>query len=293
MHWPEKVLIREVGPRDGLQNEKTKVSTEDKIVLIKQLAGAGITAIEATSFVHPRAVPQLNDAEAVLSGLGDLGRGVTVSALVGNIRGLERALAVSHTCLREIVVVVSASEAHNRANLNCSIAHALRELKEIDRLAGGVLQVRGTVATAFGCSYQGDINSSDVFKVVEGMRTAGIRRIGLADTAGLGNPRQVYNLVREAAVRYPGTSWGLHLHDTRGWGLACAITGMLAGVSALESSIGGLGGCPFSPGAAGNLATGSLVRVLKSMGIHTGVDSRRLDHCVRFAEKCLGRYLLL
>lgn len=291
MYWPEKIIIREVGPRDGLQNEKAMLSTIMKIALIKQLAGAGIKAIEATSFVHPRAVPQLSDAEAVLTGLAGLDPGVTVSALVGNVKGLQRALAVRHTPLREIVVVASTSEAHNRANLNCSVAGTLRDIKEICRLAGGLLQVRGTVATAFGCPYQGVIGTGDVFRIIEGMLEAGIRQIGLADTAGLGNPRQVYELVQEVKRRYPQVCWGLHLHDARGWGLASAVTGVLAGVSVLESSLGGLGGCPFLPGAAGNLATAGLVEMLGSMGIETGVDLSRLNRCTRHLEQCLGRSL--
>ncbi len=291
MHWPDRILVREVGPRDGLQNEKKILPPEIKISMIRQLAAAGITAIEATSFVHPRAVPQLSDAEAVLEGIGGPGAGVSVSALVGNVRGVQRALAMLHTPLAEIVVVVSASEAHNRANVKRTVAESLAEVREICRLAAGQLKVRGAVATAFGCPYQGGIGAGEVARVVEGMLKEGIGEIVLADTAGMGNPRQVYDLLREIRERYPGVTWGLHLHDTRGRGLANAVAGLQAGVQVLESSVGGLGGCPFIPGAAGNIATGDLVSMLHDMGIETGIDLRRVLQCTQFMEETLGRRL--
>lgn len=285
MQWPNKVLVREVGPRDGLQNENTILTTEKKISLIKQLISAGITAIEATSFVHPRAVPQLSDAEAVLEGLGDPGSNVIISALVGNIKGMQRALKVRHTSLREIVVVVSASEAHNQANLNRSVPESLAELKEICLLAEGIFRVRGTVSTAFGCPYQGNIEVQEVVRVIEGMRQVGIQEIALADTAGMGNPRQIYNLLQEVLKYFPGTTWALHLHDNKGLGLANCVTGMLAGASVLESSIGGLGGCPFLPGATGNVDTAEVVYMLQQMGIFTGVD---LQSIMQSGESVLG-----
>jgi len=291
LHWPGKVLVREVGLRDGLQNEKTVLPTEKKIALIRELTGAGISAIEATSFVHPRAVPQLADAEAVLAGIGAPGPGVTISALVGNVKGMQRALEMLHTPLREIVVVVSASEAHNRANLNRSVAESLAELVEICRLAEGRLRVRGAVATAFGCPYQGAIGIYAVARVIEGMVAAGIREITLADTAGMGNPRQVYDLAGEVGERYSGVDWALHLHDTRGLGLANALAGVLAGVTILECSLGGLGGCPFIPGATGNVATGDLVHMLHKMGVETGMDLRRVLQCTASLERLLGRNL--
>lgn len=287
MRWPERVLVREVGPRDGLQNERTILPAETKIALIKRLIGAGVAAIEATSFVHPRAVPQLSDAEAVLEGIGDPGPGVTISALVGNVTGMRRAVAVAHTCLREIVVVISASEAHNRANVNRTVGESLRDLREIRRLAGERLKVRGAIATAFGCPHQGNISFAEVARVAEGMLAEGIDAITLADTAAAGNPRQVYDLVRRAVSLYPGVTWALHLHDNRGLGLVNAFAGMLAGVRVLESSVGGLGGCPFLPGATGNIPTEGLVEMLHGMGVATGIDLSLLLRCAGYIKELL------
>ncbi|WP_051273421.1 hydroxymethylglutaryl-CoA lyase [Desulfotruncus alcoholivorax] len=287
MRWPDKILIREVGPRDGLQNEKAILSTDKKIALINDLIEAGVVAIEATSFVHPGTVPQLGDAEKLLEGLTEPGPEVIISALVGNVRGMERALAMTHTHLREVVVVVSASEAHNRANLNRSIDESMEGLDKICRMAAGEINVRGAVATAFGCPYQGKIRFDEVNRVVDGMLNAGIREITLADTAGMGNPRQVYELVTELKGNHPGVTWSLHLHDTRRMGMANTVMGILAGISVLESSVGGLGGCPFIPGATGNIATGETIKLLHEMGIDTGIDLERINRCTRNIRTCL------
>lgn len=286
-----KVLIREVGPRDGLQNEKVTLPAEIKTELVRRLVGAGITAVEVTSFVSPRTVPQLADAEAVLEGLGDPGPGVVFSALVGNAAGVRRALGLMQPALREMVVVVSASEAHNRANLKRSVDESLRGLDEICRLAEGRFKIRGAVGTAFGCPTRGSIGPGEVFRVMDGMLAAGMHEITLADTAGMGEPDQVYELVRKTGERYPGVTLALHLHNTRGRGLVNARAGLEAGVTILESSVGGLGGCPFLPGAAGNVATGELVHMLRQMGVDTGVDPSRLRQCVMFLQKVLGRRL--
>lgn len=290
-HATPGTRIREVGPRDGLQNEKLVLPAEVKVELIRRLAGAGIKAIEATSFVSPRAVPQLGDAEAVLEGLGDTEPGLVLSALVGNAVGVRRALGVKQPALRDLVVVVSASEEHNLANLKRPVAESLHGLREICSLAAGRFRVRGAVATAFGCPTRGAITHGEVFRVVEGMLAVGMREITLADTAGMGEPRQVYDLVVETARRYPGITLALHLHDTRGRGLENARAGLEAGVAILESSIGGLGGCPFLPGAAGNVSTGEMVGLLHEMGVETGVDRERLRQCALFLQEVLGRAL--
>lgn len=287
MRWPDRVLVREVGPRDGLQNEARYLPVEVKIELIKTLAQAGVTAIEATSFVHPGAVPQLRDAEAVVGGLGSLSSTVSLSALVGNSRGVTRAAAAG---VREVVAVVSASDAHNRANLNTSTGESLRGLTEICGLAREKgIRVRGAVATAFGCPYQGFISKGEVAKVVEGMQSSGIGEITLADTAGMGNPRQVYELTASLTAEYSAVAWALHFHDTRGLGLANVVAGLQAGPITLESSVGGLGGCPFLPGASGNIATEDLVYLLNSMGIHTGIDPAGLIKCSKLLEEHIGR----
>lgn len=283
LQWPAKVTIREVGPRDGLQSLSACIPTAAKIKLIRGLAAAGVTVIEATSFVSLRAVPQLADAGEVLKALADLPANVALSALVGNAQGMARAAGSG---VMEVVAVVSASEAHNMANLNRTVERSLAELEKICSLARGRgIRVRGAVATAFGCPRQGMITSPQVGRVVNAMVEAGTEEITLADTAGMANPRQVYDLVKEMADCHPSVTWALHFHDTKKLGLANAIAGLQAGVNILESSFGGLGGCPFIPGAAGNIATEDLVSMLHSMGIHTGISlegvaacSRMLDH---------------
>lgn len=289
MQWPGAIKIREVGPRDGLQNETTFVPTAIKIELIKSLVQAGVNNIEATSFVHPRAVPQLSDAELVLAGLGATVNNVVISALVANMKGLQRALAAG---IQEVMVVISASESHNKANVQMPVQKSLQVVKEMGlAVSGSSTKVRGAVATAFGCPVQGSISCRQVGVVVEGMLTAGIKAITLADTAGMGHPRQVYNLVRELSHRYPEADWALHFHDNQGLALANIIAGIQAGVTTLESSVGGLGGCPFIPDAPGNVATEDVVFMLNQMGIETAIDLKGILHCKHMLEKALGRTL--
>lgn len=287
MQWPDKILIREVGPRDGLQNEAKYVPVEAKIKLIKTLAQAGVTAIEATSFVHPQAVPQLRDAESVIQGIGRFPATVSLSALVGNVRGIQRAAGSG---VKEVMVVISASDAHNRANLKRSTADSLKRLRKICTLASEAgIRVRGAVATAFGCPYQGVISKDEIKVVAEGMLNEGVREITLADTAGMGNPRQVFELSGSFSYAYPDIDWALHFHDNNGLGLANIVAGIQAGVVILESSVGGLGGCPFIPGAAGNVPTEDLVYMLDSIGIKTGIDLKELLKCTQFIERVFER----
>ncbi|MCL6558934.1 MAG: hydroxymethylglutaryl-CoA lyase [Firmicutes bacterium] len=289
MQWPERVLIREVGPRDGLQSEAEFVPTERKVEYVRALAQAGVTAIEATSFMHPKAVPQMSDAEGVMAGLNDISAQIVISALVGNVTGMKRAVAAG---VKEVVIVVSASEAHNRANLGKSVGESLAGLEEICFIASGAgVRLRGAVATAFGCPYEGDVGPGRVGAVVNGMKKAGIREVTLADTAGLGNPGQVHELITILAAGHPEVVWALHFHDTRGLALANIVMGLQAGVNRLESSTGGIGGCPFIPGAAGNVATEDLVYMLHRMGISTGIDEAGLLRCSRMLEETLGRPL--
>lgn len=285
MLWPEKVLIREVGPRDGLQSAPRVVPTAQKIAFIERLLLSGIKAIEVTSFVHPRAVPQMADAEAVVAGVRRLLLGglaleekITLSALAGNLRGVERALAAG---VDEVVMVVSATEEHNQANMHMSIGESLKQLREAVALASGTpLVVRGAVAVAFGCPYHGKVGFAEVARVVEAMLETGVREITLADTAGLANPWQVYELVSGLARLFPEAGYALHLHNARGLTLANLVTGLQAGIRVVESAAGGLGGCPFIPGAPGNVATEEVVDMLAQMGIETGVDGKRLRECV-------------
>ncbi|MGB9803227.1 hydroxymethylglutaryl-CoA lyase [Desulfofundulus sp.] len=290
MEWPARVLIREVGPRDGLQNEPHILTTAQKIHLIELLVRAGVRAIEATSFVNPRVVPQLADAEEVVSGarkvlaaLEEQGvQGVVLSALVGNRRGVERALSAG---VDEVVMVISASEEHNLANMGMPIGESLRQLEEASALAAGTgVLIRGAVAVAFGCPYRGKIGLDRIMQIIEVMVGAGIGEITLADTAGLANPRQVYEMVEQLSRNYPSVSFALHFHNTRGLALPNIITGIQAGVSIIESSSGGLGGCPFIPGATGNVATEDVVYMLQSMGIETGIDLKKLKECISWME---------
>lgn len=288
MHLPEKVLIREVGPRDGLQSEQTYIPAGQKLQLIEDLTLAGLKAIEVTSFVHPRAVPQLRDAEEVVSGLPRR-PGVCYSALIANVRGLRRALAAG---VDEVQVVISASEAHNLRNVNMTVNESLARLSEMQSLARGELLVlRVAIATAFGCPYEGRIPYSRVVSLAHSCASMGITQITLADTAGMANPRQVRELLNVLKRELPPVEFALHFHDTRGMGLANVLAGLEAGISIMESSVGGLGGCPFIPGATGNIATEDLVFMLQEMGIETGINVTKVVECARFVGRILGKEL--
>jgi hydroxymethylglutaryl-CoA lyase len=268
--YPERVTIVEVGPRDGLQNEDALVPTEEKVAFIDALSAAGLTHIEVTAFVSPKAIPQLSDAEEVCKRIARR-PGVTYSALVPNLKGYERATAGAG--LNDVAVFLSASETHNRRNIGCSIGEALARYREVCAKAGAEgVSVRGYVSTAFGCPYEGLVPLERVVEVARGLLEAGVRQVSLGDTTGLGNPAQVSRTVG-ALVKYAKIEQiALHLHDTRGTGLANALAGLDAGVTTFDSSVGGLGGCPYAPGATGNVATDELVYMFHEMGIATGVD---------------------
>jgi hydroxymethylglutaryl-CoA lyase len=282
------ILIREVGLRDGLQAEQHFVPTEDKLALARALTAAGLREIEATSFVSPRAVPQLRDAGELVRALGQP-EGVTYSALVVNRRGAEDAIAAG---VRELQLVVSASETHSQKNVRMSVDEALRQAAEIAALAGEHnLIIRVAMATTFGCPYEGKVSYERVYSLLEKLLALGVQRVSLADTAGLGNPQQVSELCRGVLARFPEAGFSLHLHDTRGLGLACVLAGIWGGIRVIESSIGGLGGCPFIPQATGNIATEDVVYMVESMGLSTGLDQQKLMDAALLAEKVLGREL--
>lgn len=288
MHLPSKITVREVGPRDGLQAENRFVETNDKICLINKLWECGIKMIEATSFVSPRAIPQLQDAEAVVQGISRYS-GTTVSALVGNARGVERALEAG---IDEIQVVISASEAHNQRNVNMSIKESLRQLEQVAAKAwASGLVVRAAIATAFGCPFEGKIAYSRIKEMTTALQGMGIKQVTLADTAGLGNPLQVYSLVNAFRDDFPTLEVALHFHDTRGLGLANSLAGLQTGVTILEASIGGMGGCPFIPRATGNIATEDLVFMCESMGVETGIRLDKLLEVALWLEGVLGHTL--
>jgi hydroxymethylglutaryl-CoA lyase len=300
---PGTVRIREVGPRDGFQNEPETVATERKIELIDALARTGLQRIEVTSFVRPEVIPQLADAREVLSGI-DVPASVSVSVLIPNERGLDNALAARESLVaagaptepgafQEINVFLSASETHNRKNVNRSIAESLAGLRVVlARARDAGLRCEGVISTSFGCPYEGHVPPSRVLEIATQLREAGAQEIAFGDTTGMANPSQVREFFRSARTHLGGdVELTAHFHNTRGQGLANVLAALEAGVDSFESSFGELGGCPVPPGATGNIATEDLVSMLHEMGIHTGVDLPAMIECARGVQRVLGRAL--
>jgi hydroxymethylglutaryl-CoA lyase len=285
---PDRVSIYEVSPRDGLQNEARVVPLADKRRLCEALVAAGLQRIEITSFVSPKWVPQLSDAEELARDL-ERREGTTFSALCPNARGLERALAAG---LPEIAVFLSASETHNKKNVNKTIADTLAVFSEIvppAREAG--LRVRGYVSTVWGCPYEGDVDPEVALRIAKKLLDLGCYQISLGDTIGVGTPKQTGNIVQRFLGEMPADRFALHMHDTRGTALANVLTGLELGVRDFDASVGGVGGCPYAPGAAGNMATEDLVFMLHGMGIETGVDLDKIIEAGNIAEQVIGRPL--
>jgi len=288
---PSSVRIREVGPRDGFQNEPETIPTAEKIRLVDLLSATGLKRIEVTSFVRPEVIPQLADAEQVLAGV-QRRDGVAFSVLIPNERGLERALALRER-FDEINVFVSASETHNRKNVNRSIAESLGGLERTlaaAREAG--LRCEGVISTSFGCPYEGEVPAERVFGIAERLAAAGCEEVGFGDTTGMANPRQVGEFFAAADERLGGeVELTAHFHNTRGQGLANVLAALEQGVTSFESSFGELGGCPVPAGATGNVASEDLVSMLHEMGVETGIDLPKLVAAAREAQKTLGRPL--
>ncbi|QDY11366.1 hydroxymethylglutaryl-CoA lyase [Micromonospora sp. HM134] len=284
---PAAVSIREVGPRDGLQNEEP-IPTGAKVRLLDALSGTGVRRIEAVSFVHPKAIPQMADADEVWRRAGKA-EGVRYSALVPNTRGAERALAAGFT---EIEVVVSASDTHNRRNVNRSTDESLDDIAElIDLLHASGARAEVIVATSFGCPYEGDVDPGRVAGIVERVVRDGADRVAFGDTTGMGTPRRVRELVTAVRDREPDVPVLLHFHNTRGTALANLLTALELGITEFDASVGGLGGCPYAPGASGNLATEEAVHMLHDMGVDTGIDLDALIGVAELAEELLGKRL--
>ncbi|QDE90626.1 hydroxymethylglutaryl-CoA lyase [Myxococcus xanthus] len=285
---PKQVDVYEVGPRDGLQNELRTLPTRDKARLINALVAAGEKRIEVTSFVSPKWIPQLADAEELLRLVGRR-EGVVFSALVPNLKGLERAKEAG---LEEAAVFISASEAHSKKNINKSIAEAVVGAREVtaSALQAG-MRVRGYLSTVWGCPYEGDVPVERVVDICRQLVDAGIYQLSLGDTIGIGTPRQTEVLLEALLKHIPVEKLALHLHDTRGTALANALVGLSAGVTTFDASIGGLGGCPYAPGAAGNLATEDAVFMLHGMGVDTGINLDRLVEAGEIAQELIGRKL--
>ncbi|HUH03673.1 MAG TPA: hydroxymethylglutaryl-CoA lyase [Kofleriaceae bacterium] len=285
---PARVTIYEVGPRDGLQNEARKVPTADKIAFIDALSATGLEHIEITSFVSPKWIPQLGDAAEVAAGITRR-PGVGYSALVPNRRGLDAAIAAG---MHEVAVFLSASETHNKKNVNKSIAETLRAFDEVvgPALAADV-KVRAYVSTVFGCPYEGEVDPQTVLSLTRTLRDMGVYQVSLGDTIGVANPAQVERVVQRVLGEVPAAQLAVHFHDTQGTALANCLVAAIIGITTIDSSVGGLGGCPYAPGASGNLATEDVVAMLHAMGIETGIDMDALVACSRMAASFVGHEL--
>jgi hydroxymethylglutaryl-CoA lyase len=284
---PERLSLREVGPRDGLQNEDP-VPTEAKVALIDALSRTGVSRIEAVSFVHPRAIPQMADAAEVWSGI-TRNPAVRYSALVPNLVGAERALDAGFT---ELEVVVSASDTHNRKNVNRSTDESLDDIARIIDLAHARgATVQAIVSTAWGCPYEGEVPVERVLSVASRTVRDGADALSYGDTTGMATPTRVTRLIGETRSALPGVPLNLHFHNTRGAGLANVLAALELGVSDFDASVGGLGGCPYAPGASGNIATEELVHMVEDMGVATGVDLEAMIAAASEAERIVGRKL--
>lgn len=286
----DPVKVREVGPRDGFQNEPEKIPTDDKVRLVEMLARTGLRRLEVTSFVRADVIPQLADGAEVLR-RADIPDEVAVTVLVPNERGLDAALELRDR-FQEVNLFLSATESHNRANVNRSVEESLAGLERVvERARAEGLRCEAVISVAFGCPYEGEVAPERVFAIAERLAAAGCAELGFADTTGMANPAQVRELFAAAFDRLPRVELTAHLHNTRGQGLANALAALEAGCRSFESSFGELGGCPVPAGATGNVATEDLVSMLHEMGHPTGIDLERLLDCAREVQRVLGRPL--
>ena len=288
MDLPEKVIIKEVGPRDGLQNEAEILSTQNKVEWINRLSETGLSYIEITSFVHPNWIPQLADALEVALQIHRKPN-VTYAALVPNLKGLEAAL---HANIDEISVFMSASETHNKKNINKTIAETYPVLEPVvSEAKKHGKSVRGYLSTVFGCPYEGKVSLNQVTQVAQTLFDMGIDELSLGDTIGIAHPMQVQNVLLHIRETFPNKKIALHFHDTRGTALANCLTALQLGFDTFDSSLGGLGGCPYARGASGNLATDDLLYMIEGLGIQTGIDREKLLDAALFIQEQLDKPL--
>jgi hydroxymethylglutaryl-CoA lyase len=288
MRAVDRVTLCEVGTRDGFQIEPDFIPTEQKVAVVDLLSEAGVPRIEVTSFVHPKAVPQLRDAEAVMAAIRRR-PGTRYAALVPNDKGASRAVDAG---VDAIHTVLSASESHNLANVNMPIAESIDKLGAVARIAERArVPMQCGISTSFGCPFEGDVPVARLEDIVGRLVDFGARGIGLADTTGMANPRQVSDVLARLVPRFPGIEWTLHTHDTRAMAIPNILAAMEHGVTNFDASIGGLGGCPFAPGASGNVCSEDLVHCLHAMGVATGIDLDRLVAVSRRVEGIVGRPL--
>jgi isopropylmalate/homocitrate/citramalate synthase len=284
--FPSSVRIVEVGPRDGLQNEKVNIPTEQKIQFINLLSQAGLPVVEATSFVSPRAIPQLSDASAVMAGIAQRPN-TLYPVLVPNLKGMERALAAG---VRAVSVFTAASESFTRHNINATIAESLANFRPVVALAQREhIPVRGYISTVFGCPYEGAVDPQRVLSVAQALLEMGIEELSLGDTIGVATPIQVMEIIDLLTAHDISIAKiAVHFHDTRGTALANVLASLQMGVTLVDSSVGGLGGCPYAPGAAGNLATEDLLYMLHGMNIETGIDLEKVVAATNYIAPLLG-----
>ncbi|AMN79429.1 hydroxymethylglutaryl-CoA lyase [Pseudomonas azotoformans] len=286
--YSDAMIVQEVSPRDGLQIEPTWVETADKIALVDQLSLAGFSRIEAGSFVSPKAIPALRDGEQVFQGI-ERRPGVIYVALIPNLKGAQRAIA---SRADELNLVMSASQTHNLANMRMRCEASLAAFDDIVSFARDYpVRLNGSIATTFGCPFEGKIDEDRVLQIVEAYQALGIQGISLADTTGMANPRQVARLVKRVLERVSASDLTLHFHNTRGLGLCNVLAAYEAGARRFDAALGGLGGCPFAPGASGNICTEDLVNLCDEVGIHTGIDLPHLLHMSRRLPALLGHEL--
>ena len=287
---PSSVRIREVGPRDGFQNEPEVIATEDKVRLIDLLGATGLRRLEVTSFVRADVIPQWADGAEVLAAI-DVPPAVSLGVLIPNLKGLERALEQRER-FSEVNGFLSASETHNQRNVNRSIEESLSGLEAMfERARGEGLRCEGVISVSFGCPYEGHVPPERVFGIARRLAAAGAEEVGFGDTTGMANPRQVREFFARAREELPGVELTAHFHNTRGQGLANVLAALESGIDSFESSFGELGGCPVPPGATGNIATEDLVSMLHEMDIETGVSLERLLEASRAVQEVLGRPL--
>ncbi len=288
MSLPKAVTIREVGPRDGFQMEREFIPTDTKIAIVNALASAGIRLFEATSFVSPKAIPQLRDAADVVAGINRV-EGLEVGALVPNVRGAENAALAG---VDEMVLLVSASESHNKSNVNQTIEDSLVGFETVAKIASEArIALRCSMSVAFGCPFEGDVAPENVTRVVQRMMALGINRISLCDTTGMATPPIVRRTCQFVMDKYPDLELSLHFHNTRGLGLVNVYEALRMGLNIFESSVAGLGGCPFAPGATGNICTEDLVYLMDELGLETGINLVELIKVAKRVEEVVGRKL--
>jgi len=284
MQLPDRVTLREVGPRDGFQSLKTVLSTDEKLGIIDAMIRAGVTEMETTSFVSPQALPQMADAGNIMDQVPH--RGVVHAAMVPNARGALDAISAGAD---QLVVVISASESHNQANVNRSIRRSVADLDAIfSHASSGTIPVTGALAVAFGCPFEGDISREKVFRLSREYISRGAESVVLADTTGMASPLMVEGMVRRFKDRFPNTRLILHFHNNRGVAMANLLAALFSGADTFDTAAGGIGGCPFVPRAAGNLATEDVLFMLEEMGIDTGIDLDLMIEAAKTLENILG-----